>query len=106
MLNSFLEHADRPVYLLNAPLLLCLQTNPTMTSCVRSHRSSARSIEGRRSISGTNSTPLASQGLVYLVPSLAGLQDQVFVANLALRLHHLHGTVVVSNFRSPPRTQR
>jgi len=47
---------------------------------------------------------LSSVGLVYLVPSYPGLQDQPFVANLGVVLPHLKDyTVVVSTFRSPPR---
>jgi N-dimethylarginine dimethylaminohydrolase len=47
---------------------------------------------------------LSSISLVYLLPSYAGLQDQPFVANLGVVLPHLpEYTVVVANFRSPPR---
>ena len=50
---------------------------------------------------------LASEGLVYLLPTPrdAGLQDQVFVANLGIVLEHgdFANTVIVSNFTSEPR---
>src|SRR5687767_7507228 len=50
---------------------------------------------------------MASEGLVYLLPSTteAKLQDQVFVANLGISLEHgeFANTVVVSNFTSEPR---
>ncbi len=50
---------------------------------------------------------LASEGLVYLLPTPkdAALQDQVFVANLGIVLEHgdLANTVIVSNFTSEPR---
>jgi len=47
---------------------------------------------------------LSSIGMVYLLPSYAGLQDQPFVANLGVVLPHVKDyTVVVANFRSPPR---
>jgi N-dimethylarginine dimethylaminohydrolase len=47
---------------------------------------------------------LAARAVVYLLPSREGLQDQVFVANLAVVLPHTPDeTVVVSNFRSRPR---
>lgn len=50
---------------------------------------------------------LASEGLVYLLPSVAEdkLQDQVFVANLGIVLEHgdFANTVIVSNFTSEPR---
>ncbi len=50
---------------------------------------------------------LSSEGLVYLLPAPGdcGLQDLVFAANLGAVLAHLpdKNTVVISNFRSPPR---
>ena len=50
---------------------------------------------------------LASEGLVYLLPSHrdTGLQDQVFVANLGVVLEHgrFVNTAIVSNFTSEPR---
>ena len=50
---------------------------------------------------------LASEGIVYLLPAPAnsGLQDQVFVANLAFIPEHLEAreTAIISRFTSPPR---
>lgn len=50
---------------------------------------------------------IASQALVYVLPSVAGLQDQVYVANLGIVLPHLNNkevaTAVISNYRSEPR---
>ena len=50
---------------------------------------------------------LASEGFVYLLPAPAnsGLQDQVFVANLAFIPEHLEAreTAIISRFTSPPR---
>lgn len=47
---------------------------------------------------------LAARGMVYLLPSRPGLQDQVYTANLGIALPHLtDGTIVVSNFASGPR---
>ncbi len=50
---------------------------------------------------------LASEGLVYLLPSPRGrsLQDLVFTANLGIVLEHLEdrSTAVISNFTSEPR---
>jgi N-dimethylarginine dimethylaminohydrolase len=50
---------------------------------------------------------LAAQALVYLLPAPAtsGLQDQVFVANLAFIPSHLEQreTAIISRFTSPPR---
>ena len=50
---------------------------------------------------------LAAQALVYLLPAPAtsGLQDQVFVANLAFIPSHLEmrETAIISRFTSPPR---
>ncbi|MGI9416002.1 MAG: dimethylarginine dimethylaminohydrolase family protein [Hyphomicrobiales bacterium] len=42
--------------------------------------------------------------IVYLLPSVPGLQDQTYVSNLGVVLPHLADrTVVISRFRSPPR---
>ena len=47
---------------------------------------------------------LAARAVVYLLPSRAGLQDQTYVANLAVVLPHTEERIaVVSNFRSEPR---
>ncbi|MBS0276697.1 MAG: amidinotransferase, partial [Proteobacteria bacterium] len=50
---------------------------------------------------------MAAQALVYLLPAPAncGLQDQVFVANLAFIPSHVEHreTAIISNFTSPPR---
>jgi arginine dihydrolase len=49
---------------------------------------------------------MASEGLVYLLPTptVKGLQDLVFTANLGIVLAHLDpAPIVVSNFSSPPR---
>lgn len=50
---------------------------------------------------------LASEGLVYILPSPDGinLQDLVYTANLGVVLTHLPNpnTVIISNFSSPPR---
>ena len=103
MLSTFLEVADRPVYLLNAPLSLSADSpnNEVMCALTPEQRVIDRGVALDQW--GELYSFLAARGLVYLVPSVAGLQDQVFVANLAIRLHHLESTVVVSNFRSEPR---
>lgn len=48
---------------------------------------------------------LAAGSLVYIQPSLQGLQDQVFTANLGIVLNHLEekDKVIISNFTSEPR---
>ena len=47
---------------------------------------------------------LSTSALVKLIPTVEGLQDQVYVANLGIMLPHLSGNkIVVSNFLSPPR---
>lgn len=47
---------------------------------------------------------LANQSLVYTLPSKAGLQDQVYTANLGIVLPHLEErTFVLSKFKSLPR---
>lgn len=48
---------------------------------------------------------LASESMVYLLPSDPdrNLQDLPFVSNLAVALEHKPGTIILSNFTSPPR---
>lgn len=47
---------------------------------------------------------LSEHGLVYLLPNEGWYQDQIYVANLGLVLHHLkEPTVILSNFMSLPR---
>jgi len=41
--------------------------------------------------------------LVYLLPSGGNFQDQEYVANLGIHLPHLGDTIIVANFKSPPR---
>lgn len=47
---------------------------------------------------------IALHGLVYVLPNEGWHQDQIYVANLGIVLHHLKKpTVIISNFKSPPR---
>jgi N-dimethylarginine dimethylaminohydrolase len=47
---------------------------------------------------------VTKNSLVYLLPSEGNFQDQVYVANLGMHLPHLENdTIVVANFKSPPR---
>lgn len=47
---------------------------------------------------------LASQALVYLLPSEGNMQDQTYVANLGCYLPHCkRDTILLANFKSPPR---
>jgi len=47
---------------------------------------------------------VASGALVYLLPSYGEFQDQVYVANLGIYLPHIKKpTIIVSNYKSPPR---
>lgn len=49
-------------------------------------------------------TYLSSMSLVYILPTVKGLQDQTYVANLGIILPHLNNEIVIiSNFKSPPR---
>ena len=49
---------------------------------------------------------LASSSIVYLIPPVKGLQDQVYVANLGIIFPHLKkNIVVISNYTSPPRIE-
>ena len=46
---------------------------------------------------------MAAQSIVYLLPTTLGLGDQVYVANLGVVLPDDLDTVILSNFKSPPR---
>lgn len=47
---------------------------------------------------------MTEHGFVYLLPSVAGLQDQTYVSNVGALLPHLdEPTIILSNFRSKPR---
>jgi N-dimethylarginine dimethylaminohydrolase len=48
---------------------------------------------------------LSRESIVYLLPSKGNFQDQVFVANLGCYLPHITDkeTILLSNFKSPPR---
>ncbi|MCW5714455.1 MAG: hypothetical protein KIT43_08100 [Bauldia sp.] len=93
-----------PVFLLNAPFSLdtSIANNATMEKLGPAGRSVDR---GRAMAQWLRLYQhLAAQGLVYLLPSVMGLQDQPFVANVGAMLVHLDDPVfLVSRFRAPGR---
>ena len=96
----------RPAFLLNFPFSYTTEVanNAWMTDVADEERAP----DARRAMSQFLSAYsfLASEGLVYLLPTprLEGLQDLVFTANLGIVLEHLDPSpVVVSNYTSEPR---
>lgn len=104
MKRSVLKNLDTPAYLLNAPFFL--STDQPNNATMRKLTPEQRRVDKDRALRQWLRLYhfLASKGLVYLLPSREGLQDQTFVANLGIVLPHLkEDVVVVSNFRSEPR---
>ena len=97
---------QRPAFLLNFPFSYSTEVanNAWMTDIADEKRQP----DHRRAMTQFLSAYsfLASEGLVYLLPTprVDGLQDLVFTANLGIVLEHLDPSpVVVSNFTSEPR---
>lgn len=93
-----------PAFLLNAPFSLATDTPNNATMRKLSHE--ARRVDRERAMAQWTQLYrfLSQHGLVYLLPSQSGLQDQVFVANLGIVLTHTpHPAAVIANFRSEPR---
>jgi len=98
---------DRPAFLLNFPFSYATgaPNNPWMTDMGDEKRqpdfkrASVQFLELYRNIS--------AEGLVYLLPTPreTPLQDLIYTANLGIVLEHLpdKNSVVISNFKSPPR---
>ena len=95
---------ELPAFLMNPPLSLSIEepNNVWMHELPPSRRSVDRSRALAQFVELYRF--LAARSVVYLLPSREGLQDQTYVANLAVVLPHTEDQrVVVSNFRSPPR---
>jgi N-dimethylarginine dimethylaminohydrolase len=93
-----------PVFLLNAPF--SLSADDPNNAWMRQLPEGERRIDKHRAFNEWFEfySYLSSMSLVYLLPSVPGLQDQVYVANLGIVLPHIGtSTVVLSNFRSRPR---
>lgn len=93
-----------PAFLLNAPFSLdtAIANNATMEKLGPAGRAVDRGRAMAEWLSLYNH--LAARSLVYLLPSVAGLQDQTFVANAGAMLVHLDDPVfLVSKFRAAGR---
>lgn len=91
-------------FLLNAPFSLdtAIANNATMEKL----GATGRAVDRERAFTQWRGLyhHLAAHGVVYLLPSVAGLQDQTFVANVGAMLVHLEEPVfLVSRFRAPGR---
>jgi N-dimethylarginine dimethylaminohydrolase len=93
-----------PAFLMSPPL--SLSTEDPNNVWMREMAEDARRVDRGRALDQFLDLYrfLAARSIVYLLPSQPGLQDQAYVANLAVVLPHTaDDTVVVSNFRSEPR---
>ncbi|MFZ5955144.1 MAG: arginine deiminase-related protein [Nanoarchaeota archaeon] len=90
-----------PSFLLNFPFSLSVKNpnNPWMKKGTRINKETAYV----QWLSLYNL--LASEGLVYILPSDMRFQDQVYATNLGLTLFHMKEkpTIILSHFRTPPR---
>jgi N-dimethylarginine dimethylaminohydrolase len=99
---------QRPAFLVNFPF--SYSTEVANNAWMADVGDDARRPDRRRAMTQFLSmySFLASEGLVYLLPTprLDGLQDLVFTANMGIVLEHLESSpVVVSNFTSEPRRE-
>ena len=95
---------DFPAFLMSLPLGLA--TDEANNVWMREMAEDDRRVDRARALRQFHELYafLAARSVVYLLPSRGGLQDQVYVANLAVVLPHAaERTAVVSNFRSEPR---
>ncbi len=97
---------QRPAFLLNFPFSYTTEVanNAWMTDIAEAERRPDTKRAMTQFLSAYSF--LASEGLVYLLPTprVEGLQDLVFTANLGIVLEHLDPSpVVVANFTSEPR---
>jgi len=98
---------ERPGYLMCPPF--SHDTGAPNNVWMTDYKEGERSVDRRRGLTQFLDLYnfLASEGLVYLLPApmKSGLQDQVFVANLAFIPEHLEEreTAIISRFTSPPR---
>lgn len=98
-------HLDKPAFLMNFPFSLSTES----PNNIWMEELENRTVDTSRAIKQFSDMyhNLASDGLVYLIPTPpeCGLQDLVYTANLAVVLEHLpaRDTVVVSNFSTDAR---
>lgn len=102
--GSPITHEDFPAFLMNVPLFLA--TDVPNNVWMQEMSEEARRLDRSKALAQFRRVYefLAARAVVYLLPSTRGLQDQTYVANLAVVLPHtLERRVVISNFRSEPR---
>lgn len=102
--GSLLGSLSCPVLLMNVPLSLSAQepNNAWMEGLSAAERELDRNSVLEQFLRLYRH--IARTAVVYLLPSVPGLQDQTYVANLAAVLPHLRpDTALVSRFRSQPR---
>lgn len=102
--DSQITRGDFPAFLMSVPLFLA--TDAPNNVWMREMSEEARSVDRRKALAQFRRLyeVLATQAVVYLLPSTRGLQDQTYVANLAVVLPHTpERRVVLSTFRSKPR---
>jgi arginine dihydrolase len=99
-----LAHLDFPVLLMNVPLSLSAEI--PNNAYMKDMSSSQREICHDRAILQFQSLykHIAQHAMVYLLPSVPGLQDQPYVSNLGTVLPHCErDTVIISRFKSAAR---
>ena len=104
MNTNNIKNLNVPVFLLNVPFSLA--TEQPNNIWMNELKPEDRQIDHSRAVHQWLKLYqfLASQGIVYVLPSQPGLQDQTYVSNLGIVLPHTENNVVViSNFRSEPR---
>ena len=105
MLGNEIKTLGQQVFALNVPLSLA--TNQPNNATMRRLSPEQRRVDLKKALAQWHTlySHLASEGIVYLVPSHPGLQDLPYVANLGAILHHRDNLAAVSNFRSEPRVE-
>jgi len=97
------QDLDRPCFVMNFPLSLSTD-NPNNVWMQRMNPLK-RLVDFPKAYKQWTSLYgfLSSLSLVYLLPSVEGYQDQVYVANVGLVPPHLRRVVLLARYKSPPR---
>ena len=101
---NHIAHTDKPGFLMNVPFSLsCDRPNNIWMEELKPEDlviNHDRAVSQFMALYGF----LSRHGLVYLLPSYPGLQDQTYVANLGIVLPHTsEKTLVIANYYSEPR---
>lgn len=97
---------NKPTFLLNFPQ--SLSTADPNNSLMKKMTPAQRKIDHAKAndqFMELNKFIVNAGGVVYLLPSDAGFQDQTYVSNLGIYLPHIkdRDVVITANFRTPPR---